>query len=205
YGPYWQRILENGCEFHSFQIHIAGDYLYRQSESKMNAIEKENIVLVCAQKNLHEDYISYIEILLTYMHKHPDWHVVIKLHPQEKNKDVYYALSSKGVEIRDVEIPLDVLLQNSKIQISIYSTTFYDALGMGVCNFSLQNYGSMSDYAKSMITEEVAIPLLASEDPIDKFHSIHADSLKLTPREDVYDKFNPTLIRDVIELSEVHN
>jgi len=201
YGPYWQRILENGCEFHSFQIYVAGDYLYRQSETKMNTIEKENIILVCAQKNLHDDYISYIDILLAFMHKHPDWRVVIKLHPQEKNKEIYYALSARGVEIRDVEVPLDMLLQSCKIQISIYSTTFYDALGMGVCNFSLQNYGSMSDYAKSMITEAVAYPLYADEDPIEKFLSKNSENILLTSREDVYGPFNASLIKEAIELS----
>lgn len=205
YGPYWKRILENGCEFHTHQIYVAGDYLYRQPDSKMNAIKKENVVLVCAQKNLHDDYISYVEILLTFMHKHPDWRVIIKLHPQERNKEAYYALSSKGVEIRDVEIPLDMLLKNCKIQISIYSTTFYDALGMDVCNFSLQNFGTMSDYAKSMIAEAVAFPLFENEDPIEKYLSIYTGNNRLTEREEVYGSFNPTLIKKAIELDEVNN
>ncbi len=201
YGRYWQRILENGCEFHSYQIHVAGDYLYRQSPSKMNAIQKENIVLVCAQKNLHDDYISYVEILVNYLKHHKDWRLIIKLHPQEKNKEAYYALASKGIEIRDVEIPLDMLLQNCKIQISIYSTTFYDALGMNVCNFSLQNYGSMSDYATSMISESVAYPLYSNEDPIQKYLSLGNDLSSLTPREEVYGNFNPELIKRAIELN----
>lgn len=201
YGHYWKRILENGCEFHSHQIHVAGDYLYRLNLDVTNGIKKENLILVCAQKNMHDDYTTYTQQLMRHVSEHPNWKVILKLHPLEKNKQAYYDLVPLGVEIRDIETSLDVLLKRCKIQISIYSTTFYDALGFDVCNYSLQHYGSMSDYAADMITEAVAHPLLASENPIAKFLSFDQTQAPVALREDVYCTFDQTVIEKAIGLS----
>jgi hypothetical protein len=202
YGPYWKRILETGCEFHSFQIHVAGDYLYRLEGLKKDEHKKENIVLICAQKNLHEDYVAYAKKLAEHLSKHPDWRGIVKLHPLEKNKDAYAELKNVGLSIVDIEEPLDELLSKSKIQISIYSTTFYDALGFDVINFSLQDFGTMSDYASDMINEGVAIPLLADEDPVEKFLLQREIGSTKVEREDVYGSFNLDIFCESIGLSE---
>lgn len=198
YGPYWKRILGTGCEFRASQVMVAGDYLYRLQKLKQTSAEKENIVLVCAQKNLHIDYVNYGKQLAVHLNKHPEWRAVMKLHPLEKNKPAYNELKEYGIEIVDVEVALDDLLNKSKIQVSIYSTTFYDALGYDVVNFSLQDFGSMSDYASDMILEGVAAPLMADEDPIAKYLlTIHSGNA-LLPREDVYAPFNEELVRQVV-------
>jgi len=201
YGPYWKRILESGCEYHSHQIFVAGDYLYRSYQPELTSAAKENLILVCAQKNMHDDYTSYVRQLMSHMASHPEWKVIVKLHPLEKNKDAYYRLSELGVEIRDVETPLDSLLVRAKIQISIYSTTFYDALGFDVCNYSLQNYGSMSDYAADMIAESVAFPLLIDENPVEKFLAVHQSINRLASRDDVYSSFDKVAVARAIELN----
>ncbi len=201
YGPYWKRILEMGCEYHSFQIHIAGDYLYRLPEYKKPQHQKENIVLICAQKNLHRDYVMYAKKLAIHLLNHPDWRGIVKLHPLEKNKQAYDELRQHGLEIVDIEIPLDELMSKSRIQISIYSTTFYDAFGFDVVNFSLQDYGAMSDYASDMISEGVAEPLLADEDPILRFHRIQESSHKEFAREDVYSDFDESVVREALDLT----
>ena len=205
YGPYWKRILENGCEYHSHQIFIAGDYLYRTNLEKAAVIPKENLILVCAQKNMHDDYTGYVRRLMEHLETHPDWHVIVKLHPLEKNKEAYYDLTALGVEIRDIETPLDTLLGRAKIQISIYSTTFYDALGFNVCNYSLQNYGSMSDYAADMIAEAVALPLDVHENPVSKYLSEPQDVQSYAQRSEVYSSFNPTIVAEAIGLHQVDN
>lgn len=199
YGPYWKRILEMGCEFRSYQINIAGDYLYRLTSDKPELPNKENIVLVCAQKNLHEDYVSYGKKLAEHLRKHPDWKGIMKLHPLEKNKQAYEELKTFGIEIVDVETPLDVVLNKSKIQISIYSTTFYDAFGFDVINFSLQDFGTMSDYASDMISEGVAAPINADEDPIEKFLQMKSAEYRQLPREDVYAPFDTQLLKEVLQ------
>lgn len=200
YGPYWKHILEMGCEYHSFQIHIAGDYLYRLPDYKKKDLKKENIVLICAQKNLHRDYVMYAKKLSLHLKNHPEWRGIVKLHPLEKNKEAYEELLQYNLEIVDVEIPLDELMSKSKIQISIYSTTFYDAFGFDVVNFSLQDYGAMSDYASDMIREGVAEPLLADEDPILRYQRLKETAHKEFSREEVYSEFDEKTVQEALGL-----
>lgn len=197
YGPYWKKILEGGCEFRKDQIYVGGDYLYRLNAASDLPMEKENLIVICAQKNMHDDYVSYARELMKHSEKHPEWKVIVKLHPLERNKEAYYKLIELGVEIRDIETPLDDLLKRCKIQISIYSTTFYDALGFNVCNYSLQKYGSMSDYAAEMIEEGVAEALYVHENPFEKFISTHNKNALLS-REEVYSDFDPSIIHRLI-------
>jgi CDP-glycerol glycerophosphotransferase (TagB/SpsB family) len=89
---------------------------------------------------MHEEYVAYAQRLKLLMTKHPDWKWVIKMHPLEKNKDQYIELVKDGFEIIDREKSLTALLKESSIQISIYSTTFFDALGFSIENYSLQDY-----------------------------------------------------------------
>jgi hypothetical protein len=154
---------------------------------------------------MHDDYTGYVKELMAQLTGYSNWTVIVKLHPLEKNKGAYYELKELGVEIRDVETPLDTLLAKAKIQISIYSTTFYDALGFDVCNFSLQDYGSMSDYAADMISESVALPLFIHENPIEKFLSMKQSMISLAPREEVYSLFDKKAVAMAIELEEVDN
>jgi len=139
--------------------------------------------------------------LMTHMSECPEWKVIVKLHPLEKNKEAYFELVALGAEIRDIETPLDELLVRAKIQVSIYSTTFYDALGFGVCNFSLQNYGSMSDYAADMISEDVALPLLVHENPVHKFQNNQAAGKPFAARSEVYSTFDKQTVEKAIGLS----
>lgn len=198
YGPYWKRILQSGCEFKSKQILIGGDYLYRQNDLKKFEGKKENIILVCAQKNLHQDYVQYGKALAEHLKKHPEWRGIIKLHPLERNKVAYDELKDLNIEIVGVETPLDELLTKCKIQISIYSTTFYDALGFGVVNYSLQEFGAMSDYASDMISEGVAIPIMVDEDPISKFLANEHIADQLLTRSEVYSEFDDSVIKKII-------
>ena len=190
YGQYWKGILEKGCEFRPKQILIGGDYLFRLHERREDASKKENLILVCAQKTLHEDYVGYGRILAKHVQDHPDWKVIVKLHPLEKNKEEYEVLRSFGFEIVDLEWPLDVLLMRCKIQISIYSTTFFDAVGYDVVNFSLQHFGASSDYAADMVTEGVALPLEVNQNPIDAYHKARMQQPAVLGREDVYAPFD---------------
>jgi hypothetical protein len=146
---------------------------------------------------MHDDYVNYTRTLVKHCERYSDWKIIVKLHPNERNKDAYYQLTDLGVEIRDIETPLDNLLKLCKIQISIYSTTFYDALGFDVCNYSVQEFGSMSDYAAEMIEEGVAESLYVNENPIEKYRSTHKFQIQLQ-RQEVYAEFNPELIQKLI-------
>ncbi len=196
YGSYWKDILIRGCEFRESQIVVAGDYLWQPSaEAKENP--KENLLLICAQKNFHTEYVEYAKSLIPLMKKHPNWKWVIKMHPLEKLKQEYRKLEEFGFEIIDQEQSLCSLLQKASIHISIYSTTFYDALGHDIVNFSLQNYGTARDYAKEIVNEGAAHPIEFHDDPIEKAITgkLHALALK---RADVYGEFNELAMRSAI-------
>jgi hypothetical protein len=200
YGQYWKGILEAGCEFRSHQILIGGDYLFRLKNTSYVGVPKENLVVICSQKNLHEDYVTYGRMMAKYLKAHPDWKCIIKLHPLEQNKQAYDCLKELGLEIADVEVPLDSLLTRCKLQISIYSTTFFDALGMDVVNLSLQHFGNMSDYARDVVEEKVAIGISAEEDPIAKFLKTDAAEFQkqMMHRHEVYAPINEKLIRETV-------
>lgn len=196
YGSYWKEILKKGCEFEESQIAIGGDYLW-QPEQHEKAQSKEDLVLICAQKNFHTEYIDYAISLIPFMEKHPEWKWVIKMHPLEKRKSEYRSLSHYGFEIIDDEQSLHTLLSKARIHISIYSTTFYDALGYDVVNFSLQDFGTARDYALEMIREGVAHPLHIHEDPVARLLSGQLTELPLK-RESVYGSFDEQTIRNLL-------
>jgi hypothetical protein len=92
-----------------------------------------------------------------------------------------------------------LLLSQCKIQISVYSTTFFDALGLGVLNLSIQNYTSGSDYAASMVTEGVALPIDFDSDPVALFDE--SSPRDLLQREDVYAGVNLSNLKQLIGLA----
>jgi hypothetical protein len=196
YGNYWKEQLLKGCEFDSSQIVVAGDYQWQPVNSDPTIV-KINQVIICAQKNIHEEYLTYARMLKPLLLKYPDWKFMIKLHPLEKYKERYYELAHEGFEIVDREKSISLLLRESRIQISIYSTTFFDALGYDIVNFSLQQYSVYSDYAAQMVLEGVAQPLLVQEDPIEKYLLANGQC-NLLSRDAVYSSLNKALFLNTI-------
>jgi hypothetical protein len=197
YGPYWKHILLQGCEFSQTNITVAGDYLWHPPIGNTEEVQKQNTVLICAQKNFHTDYVNYALSLVPLIKKHPGWKWVIKLHPLERFTSAYDVLKEHGFEVVGQERSLTVLLRESRIHISIYSTTFFDALGYDVTNFSLQHYGTAKDYAAQMVAEGVAHPLSIHDDPIEMVESGTITPLRLS-RSDVYSLFDENAIRKVL-------
>lgn len=200
FGKYWKNTLLSGAGYNDTQIHVAGDYTIDGLKQAAAATgEKENKVLICAQKNLSGDYIPYLRFLLKLVQeKHPDWEVWVKLHPLERDVDRYMAFNDEShCHIIGKDGDLNALLNIAKIQVTIYSTTLYDALGKDVVNFALQDYGKFSDYAASMIDSGVAWPLLHDEDPIQKFQQLKDTELPLK-REDVYAPFSPDVFQAIV-------
>lgn len=196
YGNYWKSILKKGVEFTDSQIVVSGDYLHH-SEITVSRSEKQKSILICAQKNMHDEYVEYAHSLKPWMEAHPDWKWIIKLHPLEKNKQAYEELKPFNFEIIEHQRSLDSLLRECSIQISVYSTTFFDALGFDVTNFSIQQFGMYRDYAAQMVEEGVAFPLLVSEDPIEKALNLQVKTPPLH-RKDVYSQFDMNAMRMAI-------
>ncbi|MEY3398309.1 MAG: hypothetical protein RL220_903, partial [Bacteroidota bacterium] len=132
YGPYWRDVLLKGSEWQSSQLIVVGNYL-AIPEPKVDISIKENIIFIGAQKNLPGPFIEYTLWLQKLIsEKGYPWRIVVKTHPLEKAIDEYRkSLIPAGVEVVGNEANLLEILSRARIQISIYSTTFYDALGLG--------------------------------------------------------------------------
>jgi hypothetical protein len=188
YGPYWKEILKQGSEYREDRVKVAGNYLSGGNNTVSKEFGKENIVLIGAQKNMEGDYLPYLRHLKERFH-HDGWKIIVKLHPLEKEVAAYRALEGGALSIAPHNARLDDLLRRAKIQISIYSTTLYDALGYGVVNFSLQQHGYAQDYAADIVKHRVAFPLLFNDDPVDLYSTVRLQELR--QREEVYAPFNP--------------
>lgn len=191
FGQYWKDVLLRGFEFKSEQVIVAGDYSLQSSgRARYYGATKENAILIGAQKNMPELYVKYTENLLELLRvNYPEWKVWVKLHPLEKEPNRYAHLSDHAqCEVFGKGSELMHLLCRCKIQVSVYSTTFFDALGLGVMNLSIQNYGDSADYARAMVSEQVAFPIAFGEDPIEKFRIYNANDLLAL--DAVYGPFN---------------
>jgi hypothetical protein len=191
YGSYWKEVLSSGAEWERDQLIVAGNYLANARKESVDLNKKENIIFIGAQKNLAQPYVEYcLRLQKLLKEKEYDWWIVVKMHPLEKTPDLYKnALPPAGVEVVGSETNLYDWLAISRIQISIYSTTFFDALGFNVLNFSLQNYTNSADYAREMVEEGVALALELNEDPVAKFEEFKGRKDFVLSHDEVYSTF----------------
>ena len=202
FGSQWKSILMQGFEFRENQIIVAGDYSYRNKISRIHQAEKRNLILITSQKGIHEDFIGYCRILEKFIALHPGWEVIVKLHPFELNREEYERQLQPPFHIAKPDEILDDLFHVAKIHITIYSTTLYDAIGYGLVNFSLQNYGKSRDYAKDIVDDGIALPLEISDDPIQLLEQFSANENHATlKRVDFYPEMNRQLIANILNTS----
>ena len=193
FGNFWKQVLEQGAESVRMKPIVIGNFT-TDAPVKSEAMAKENRVLLCAQKNLSEPYIEWIRYMRDFIiPNHPNWKLIVKLHPLESEVQKYESEANDFVEVLPVFASLNEELKRAKIQVSIYSTTFFDALGMQVKNFSLNDIGYSSDYSSEMVNLGVADSLKKSEDVISKFES-GSDQIDNLTREDVYAPFQPRMM-----------
>jgi len=189
YGDLWRNRLLQGIEWKPEQLLMMGDYteLFVQEQEKK---EKENIVLMCAQKFLSDEYLPWIEKLKVVLKNHPDWKMVVKLHPYEPKQDVpkYKALAGGQVEIVQSG-SLNDWFSISKIQLSVYSTTFYDAIGYDIMNYALIHTGTYDAYVDEMIAAEVAVGIEMQDDPIARFLQEGVNSI-LSNKSSIYSQWD---------------
>ena len=193
FGNFWKDVLQKGAESEFMKPVVIGNFT-TDVAVKSEAMEKENRVLLCAQKNLSQPYIEWIRFMKNQiLPLHPEWKLIVKLHPLESQIEKYNAEGNDRVEVLPVSASLSEELKRAKIQVSIYSTTFYDAVGMHVKNYSLNDIGYSQDYASEMVALGVAESLKTGEDVIEKFESEPGLIEHLT-REDLFAAFQPRLL-----------
>jgi hypothetical protein len=86
----------------------------------------------------------------------------------------------------------------AKIQLSIYSTTFYDSIGYDVDNFALQNTGIYDSYVQEMLDSKVAVGIEEDEDPIAAYLSKRAEGRLIGDRREVYGNWDREKFRDYL-------
>jgi hypothetical protein len=193
FGNFWKEVLQRGAESDFMKPIVVGNFT-TDAVVKSDEFVKENRVLLCAQKNLSEPYIAWIRFMRDHiLPLHTDWKLIVKLHPLESQVDKYRSEANEFVVVLPISTSLNEELKRAKIQVSIYSTTFFDAIGMQVKNYALDDIGFSTDYASEMVKLGVADSLKISEDVIAKFKSAPDFSDHLT-REDVFASFQPRML-----------
>ena len=193
FGNFWKEVLQKGAESEFMKPIVVGNFT-ADTPMKSVSAEKENRILLCAQKNLSEPYIEWIRFMRdSILPLHKDWKLIVKLHPLEAEVKKYEDEANEFIEVLPISASLNVELKRAKVQVSIYSTTFFDALGMHVKNYSLVDIGYSGDYAAEMVALGVAKALNKSEDVIAKFEERpeHTDNLT---RADVFASFQPRMM-----------
>lgn len=194
FGKFWKEVLLLGAESEFMKPIVIGNFTTDVSVKSSHFV-KENRVLLCAQKNLSQPYIEWIRFMKSQiLPLHPEWKLIVKLHPLESQIEKYMAEADSCVEVLPVLASLNEELKRAKIQVSIYSTTFFDAIGMGVKNYSLNEIGYSHDYAMEMVTMGVADSLKNGEDVIEKFKTSSNLPTQWT-REEVFASFQPRLMK----------
>jgi hypothetical protein len=193
FGNFWKDVLQRGAESEFMIPVVVGDFTTDSTVSP-EKINKENRVLLCAQKNLSAPYIEWIRFMRDHvLPNHPDWKLIVKLHPLESEEKKYMNEASDCVEVLPISASLNEELVRAKIQVSIYSTTFFDALGMNVKNYSLNEIEYSSDYAAEMVELGVAESLKNLEDVIAKYER-SPNVLDYLTRQDVFSSFQPGML-----------
>jgi hypothetical protein len=193
FGNFWKEVLQQGAESEFMRPIVIGNFT-TDVVVKSELLSKENRLLLCAQKNLSQPYIDWIRFMKKQiLPRHPEWKLIVKLHPLESQVEKYSAEANDLVEVLPISASLNEELKRAKIQVSIYSTTFFDAIGMQVKNYSLDDIGYSQDYASEMVALGLAESVRKDEDVIEKFESSPIFSERLT-REDVFAPFHPRMM-----------
>lgn len=199
FGEFWKTELLLGNEYKSEQIKIIGKYQYHPSISeesikkfiKKYRLENKKVIAICTQTNLPDFYADYTRKLSDIIKNNAEYVIVVKPHPRQIGLEKIEASASlPNVRVMDKSDNLMVLLNLSEIQISIYSTTFFDAIGSGTINFSLQNVENNSEYASTMVEQGIAHALKVDENPINLLGKFQSEKDVLNP-DSVYAPFKP--------------
>ena len=188
FGQYWKDVLAKGAEWSPEQLVIAGDYM-SSKETNQQEKAKENVILIASQKTLHGLFIPRIKELAASIQNHPDWRIILKLHPFEKEIEKYNDLASDKLEIASLHSSISDYLEIAKIQVSIYSTTFFDAIGKNVVNFAWTGNFLGGDYAEALVEDGIA-QSANSEDIILIFKKISNETHHQLERPHFYTSFS---------------
>jgi hypothetical protein len=197
YGKHWKDVLLKGAEYSENQIEILGYYLFddfKGFKSERNQLEKiidnREVILVTTQTFLHEYFIEFISRLEQKLVKeNSNFILLIKPHPSE-NIEIYKNAFCNSAIIKIVQFPLPLLFEQTKIHISIYSTTLYDALRFNIRNYVFKAKGC-EDYVGEIISSGIAEEIINIDD---FFNSIQTPKSVTNQSLDFYAKMDAFIL-----------
>jgi hypothetical protein len=197
YGAYWKQVLEKGAEWVPEQFDILGASMIGQEapEKRIAFHQKEKRILVASQKGMADLFIPLISSLLVQMQHHPEWSVTVKLHPYELETERYYSIKHDRLEYAPLKSSIKDYLSISRIQLSIYSTTLFDAAGHDIINCIWLKSGLGNDYAQNLVENQIGIGITEGMDPIMFIENIKEPETHFLSRQHLYSVFNPVILR----------
>lgn len=164
FGQFWKQLLIRGFEYNENQIETIGYYLsdrnieFDAEVSKLN-YKNTNFILITTQTYLHNDFINFTKILLSFIKNNKlNYQVILKPHPAE-DISIYSTAFLNNEQITIINKPLPVLFLVAKYHISIYSTTLFDALRYNVVNYVFKTKQT-EDYVNEILSNNIASEIL---------------------------------------------
>lgn len=197
YGAYWKQVLEKGAEWLPEQFDILGASMIGQEapEKRIPFDQKEKRILVASQKGMADLFIPLISNLIIQIEKHPEWAITVKLHPYELETERYYSIKHERLEYAPLRSNIKDYLSVSRIQLSIYSTTLFDAAGHDIINFIWLKKGLGNDYAQDLVDNQIGIGISENIDPIAYLENLSQLDTHFLSRQHLYSVFNPVILR----------
>lgn len=206
FGKHWKKTLSEGHEFSDEQILISGNHIFRPEikESELDELRdsfgiiENKAILIAAQKRLAKQFASYISMLSEKLQQtNPEYRIIIKPHPGQAQLELLTNCAQKeNVFMAKKTDSIHALFSICKHQVSIYSTTFYDAIGFDIQNHSIVGYPETDNFALEMIEKGVANKLELNASPLE--NPIDKNTTTVDSRDYYYEDFNEDLIQQLI-------
>jgi hypothetical protein len=188
YGTYWKNVVVKGSEYDQDQIKVIGYYLYEPivpEHSMPNA--HDNVLVITTQTTLHQFFIDFvIKLYENQQSKITNLTLVVKPHPAEQS-EIYCKAFAPYSAISVVNTPINELFTKYKYNISVYSTTLFDALRFGVKNYVFM-VPQCSDYVNEILAANIATLI---DDDFSNFRLDH--NTECNAKDDYYAAFNEKL------------
>ncbi len=196
YGKYWKEILLTGVEYSEKQIEILGYFVSTNSvffENDRifldNLCLNKKVILITTQNNITGYFIKYIENMsLKLAQTNPEYIIVVKPHHGEKS-EAYKKLETAG-NVFVLNINTDILYKYAEINISVYSTTLFEAYRHSITCFALKAEQYI-DYVATIINSGIAFPLEFDQNPVEELKKINKTRNSFQNIQFFFSDFNP--------------
>lgn len=154
YGEKTKEILFRNSIFKEEQLEVIGNPRIQKYKKELESASKQrDLILFTSQpyeqdgrgNNYYSSMLNYLKEIAVLTDQHPFWKrykLAVKLHPRESNSVAeLYKSQIKKVQIYDNATGLYELLGKSYLQVTVSSTTLYEAAEFDVPTITLQ-YGN---------------------------------------------------------------